>query len=808
VTRLRSLSTGASFGVAGPQDPPLTHARSGAARPWLWAVILALLFFALHLPYLPASLEDLDSINFALGVRQFDVAHHQPHPPGYPVFILVAKAVRAVVPSETTALALVSAGSGALGVLAIAWLLRRIDGPATPVSWSLAGVLVSITTPLYWFTAARPLSDSSGLAAALAVQGMTLIAADPSALALAAFSAGLASGIRSQVAWLTLPLLLFQGLRARGSRVPPRRSGPEIEGPGLEQASSSVPRERRASALSAQPLALLFVLFIAGVLVWFIPLVSVSGGPAAYWHALFDQGSEDLGNIQMLWRNHGRRDVVDALYYAFVAPWAIWPVAAIVLTSACAGIVRLANRHRPALIVLAVAFFPYLAFDLLFQETFTGRYALPLVVPIAYLAVSGLRALPWDTGLAVAVALAMFCAHIGGTSIAAYARSPAPAFRLLDAMRSAQRDGAAPVLAMDRRESLDMRRPMTWIGDAMPITSGTLPAPPQHEWLEAVKYWNSGQGAPVWFVVDPLRTAIDLVQHGDPVRFRWSLPYPILLSGARPNEMDWYRVDRPDWYVGQGWALTPETAGVADVDRKGPSLAPIDGWVSRAALGGALMIGGRSFDPDAHPRLTVRVGERVVSIIALAPGAFLDFVSIPADLIEADLRPYTRLTVEASAGSRVAIEQFDASAVRPIVGFGDGWQEQEFNPATGLRWRWLSERGELLAHMPFKELPPDRRGYRAATLHLEGESPLTYFSRGSTLTIRIGPRVVASRLLNADFTIDVPIGDPLETAPIVLETDQVFSPADRGWRRSADRRHLGLRIFKAEIRTARHPPAS
>ena len=54
---------------------------------------LALIFFALHLPYLPASLEDLDSVNFALGVGHYDVARHQPHPPGYPVFILIAKIV-------------------------------------------------------------------------------------------------------------------------------------------------------------------------------------------------------------------------------------------------------------------------------------------------------------------------------------------------------------------------------------------------------------------------------------------------------------------------------------------------------------------------------------------------------------------------------------------------------------------------------------------------------------------------------------------------------------------------------------------
>jgi hypothetical protein len=35
--------------------------------------------------------------------------------------------------------------------------------------------------------------------------------------------------------------------------------------------------------------------------------------------------------------------------------------------------------------------------------------------------------------------------------------------------------------------------------------------------------------------------------------------------------------------------------------------------------------------------------------------------------------------------------------------------------------------------------------------------------------------------------------------PIVLETDQVFAPADRS-RRTGDQRHLGLRIFKCELK--------
>src|SRR5436309_13657765 len=120
------------------------------------ALVLAALFLAAHLPFLPASLEDLDSINFALGIRHFDVAHHRPHPPGYPVFMLIAKAMQKAVSSEATALGLVSIVAGTLGVLAMAALYRRLNGPG-PNASSLAAVGVAMTSPLYWFTAVRPL---------------------------------------------------------------------------------------------------------------------------------------------------------------------------------------------------------------------------------------------------------------------------------------------------------------------------------------------------------------------------------------------------------------------------------------------------------------------------------------------------------------------------------------------------------------------------------------------------------------------------------------------------------------------------
>src|SRR5262245_53423207 len=100
-----------------------------APRSVSWAAAaLAALYLLAHLPFLAPSLEDIDSINFALGLRHFDPALHQPHPPGYPVYIAAGHVSLAVVSrvspgvsearAEALALAIWSALCGALAVAA------------------------------------------------------------------------------------------------------------------------------------------------------------------------------------------------------------------------------------------------------------------------------------------------------------------------------------------------------------------------------------------------------------------------------------------------------------------------------------------------------------------------------------------------------------------------------------------------------------------------------------------------------------------------------------------------------------------
>lgn len=731
---------------------------------------IAAIFLALHLAALPSSLEDLDSINFALGVRDFDVSQHQPHPPGYPLYILAAKIVHAagraagaivhVNFTEAHALSLVGVLAGALAVFALLGLFAEWDRDAWTGAPPWPATLVAVACPLFWITAARPLSDTTGLAAALGVQWLLVRARTPRDVALAAACAGLAAGFRSQVVVLTGPLLLLS--------------------------LATLPRGARFSGVWRAVAA-----YAAGTLIWLGPLLWISGGPVAYWQAFSAQGAEDLSGVAMLATTPTVRQLVRALLYTFVAPWGYWQLATGALILAAAGAARMLLGARPALLSLLVAFAPYALFDLLFQESVTTRYALPLVVPVAYLAVRGASWLPRTPAIGVALMLVGFSAVIDDGVLFKFAHTEAPAFRMLGDMSAAREAAGAsfvpPVLAMHRRESFDLRRPIQWVGDRFPPTSARLASTPKHEWLDLVRYWNSGGRLPVWFIADPLRSDLALVRYrGRPVLYRWPFSPAILLGGSRPSEMDWHTIEFPDWYLGEGWSLTPETAGVAKEDGKGPGYGPITGWVQRPPAAMTLMVGGRNLASDgAAGHVRIALDGHPVDTIDAAPGFFLRMLSLTPEPGQSD---YATVSIDADRRD-IAIEQFDAQpSGRVVFGFGDGWHEREYNPATGISWRWTSDRALLKV----------RAEGHAVALTLRGEIEAASTSH---VTIRAGDRLVAEFDAPREFSRTVLIPADAVAGPdatIAIQSSAWYIPAESKWR-SGDHRRLGLKIYECAI---------
>jgi hypothetical protein len=303
-----------------------------------------------------------------------------------------------------------------------------------------------------------------------------------------------------------------------------------------------------------------------------------------------------------------------------------------------------------------------------------------------------------------------------------------------------------------------------------------------------VKYWNSGGREPVWFVADPLRSDLALFRYAKrPSLYRWPFSPTVLIGGARPHEMDWHVIDAPDWYLGEGWAMTPETAGTAREDRKGPGYGPISGWIRRHAGPMTLMIGGRTLaGPPAH--LVVDVDGRVVLDESVPPGFFLRM--IPLDTLEGATE-YATVTVRAD-NPELAIEQFDAQpAGRVISGFGDGWNEQEYNPRTGVSWRWSSDRSVIRV----------RAEGHALALSLRGEIEE---ASSSHVTVRAGDTVVAQFDVGTTFSRTVVIPAERLQAPetaLTIESSAFYVPAETQWR-SQDRRTLGLKLTECRVTPA------
>lgn len=87
-------------------------------------IVIFLFGFILRIGYLSNWLEDWDSVQFALALHNFSIVDHQPHPPEYPLYILMAKAINFFVNNNTLSLTLLSAIAGAVTIIPFYILLK------------------------------------------------------------------------------------------------------------------------------------------------------------------------------------------------------------------------------------------------------------------------------------------------------------------------------------------------------------------------------------------------------------------------------------------------------------------------------------------------------------------------------------------------------------------------------------------------------------------------------------------------------------------------------------------------------------
>lgn len=180
-------------------------------------VIFAGFFVAtllLRIPYFSEYLYDWDSVGFALGLERFNLAEHQPHPPGYLLYLWLGHLVNFFVSDAHDALVAISIISSAAAVGGIYLLGHYLFNRTT----GMVAAALLLFSPLDWFYGEIVFSYQMGLAIMILVTWLLyrLILERRDAVA-CALVMGMAGGFRTSILVFYLPFFLFGTLRLGGA---------------------------------------------------------------------------------------------------------------------------------------------------------------------------------------------------------------------------------------------------------------------------------------------------------------------------------------------------------------------------------------------------------------------------------------------------------------------------------------------------------------------------------------------------------------------------------------------------------------
>jgi hypothetical protein len=466
--------------ATGGRGPWIAPARSALTRQdLLIALALTVVCAVTRLMARPASLWEWDDILFAFSLHEYDLAAHHPHPPGFPVFVMLARAAFAVTGSEHAALSAVSLLFASLLAAALYFVYRQIfDDRAAGV----AGALVGSFLPSVWVHSGAGRSDEPGLAIGLIGLALAL------------------HGLRSRGSLLVACAVLGLGPGVRVTVL-------VALGPAVAVALASWLWRRQWRLVAGGVL-----LGIACGLAWYIPLL-VHTTPEVYRevtgaHAEFawktDSIVAETENAVLSYR------VSRFFGDVWGTPWIMGTIYGL----SALGLVALAwERRWRALAWLAIAFLPYMAFAFVLNTPLSAPlYAFPYLPLFAGLASWALVWLPRRAFAARVPALA----HAGVPLAAALALGMAAwSFPVVQALRT---EKSPPVRAIEylRGEIAPERDVLLYDGLFTPHVRFFLP----HAWVDRRE--------------DDLVVAPNLIDAPDPNRRAFALTLmPVLAPGAQ-----------------------------------------------------------------------------------------------------------------------------------------------------------------------------------------------------------------------------------------------------------------------------------
>jgi hypothetical protein len=183
----------------------------------LWSAGLVVVGILSRLPFITPIMYHWDAINFTLALRQFNIALHQPQPPGYILYVLLGRLVYALVGDPNRALTGISVAAGVIATLATYWLAKRMFDARV----GAAASLLVLSGPLIWFYSeiAKPNIVDAPVVALAALCLWEVLQGDDRYILPSAIVLGLAGGLRQQTLVFLAPLAVFAFHKKRFSQM-------------------------------------------------------------------------------------------------------------------------------------------------------------------------------------------------------------------------------------------------------------------------------------------------------------------------------------------------------------------------------------------------------------------------------------------------------------------------------------------------------------------------------------------------------------------------------------------------------------
>jgi hypothetical protein len=175
--------------------------------PFIHLAILIGLVLVTRVPFASKVLFNWDSVNFALATDNFNVIKHQPHPPGYFLYVFAGKALNLMTGDPNTSYVFISIIACALLVLLTYLLGREIFGEDKAF---IAGILV-VVNPLVWFYSEVALTYvlDGVFTTAIAFACYMILMGSRGWVYVGAILLGLAGGFRQTTLLFMLPLCVY-----------------------------------------------------------------------------------------------------------------------------------------------------------------------------------------------------------------------------------------------------------------------------------------------------------------------------------------------------------------------------------------------------------------------------------------------------------------------------------------------------------------------------------------------------------------------------------------------------------------------